>query len=77
MMYFLFSGCIDYPAGGADDFAGVFPSIQDAIAYFAEHPDEWAHIAAFDGRGLTIVCAYGALGEPGRAGVAAWHACTD
>ena len=76
-MYFLFSGSIDYPAGGADDFAGVFPSIQAAKAYFAEHPREWAHIAHFDGERLTIVCAYGPPGNGRREGVANWYDCRD
>ena len=77
MTYLLFSGSDYYPAGGADDFAGAFASIADAKAYFAEHPQEWAHIARFDGERLTIVCAYGTACPPGRPEVTAWHDCTD
>ena len=62
MTYLLFSGSEYYPAGGADDFAGAFPSIEAAKAHFAQHEREWAHIAAFDGRQLEIVCAYGTAG---------------
>jgi hypothetical protein len=77
MTYLLFSGSEYYPAGGADDFAGAFPSIEAAKAYFAEHEREWAHIAAFDGRQLEIVCAYGTAWDPDRPGITAWHDCRD
>ena len=76
MTYLLFSGCDQFPAGGAEDFAGVFPSIELAKAYFAEHQEEWAHIAVFADNRLTIVCAYSSW-EPTQAGVATWHDCKD
>ena len=76
MQYFLFGGCENYPAGGADDFLGTFPTVEAAKAHIAAHPEEWAHIARFrDGR-LSIVCAYGTTWET-REGVLAWHDCKD
>ena len=77
MPYLLFCGSVDYPAGGADDFAGAFETIAEAKAYFAGHPAEWAHIASFDGARMTIECAYGEAGEPGRSGVLSWQDCRD
>ncbi len=77
MTYLLFCGNVDYPAGGADDYAGAFPTITAAKAYFADHPAEWAHSATFDGSHLQIVCAYGAGGEQGRTAATDWHDCHD
>ena len=77
MTYLLFCGNVDYPAGGADDYAGAFTTITEAKAYFADHPAEWAHIATFDGSHLQIVCAYGAGGEQGRTAATDWHDCHD
>ena len=77
MPYLLFCGAVDYPAGGADDFAGAFATVAAAKAYFAAHPAEWAHIATFDGVQMTIVCAYSAGEMTDRIGVANWHDCQD
>ena len=77
MIYFLFSGSEVYPAGGADDFVGVFPSLEAAKAHFSDHPQEWAHIARFDGERLSIVCAFGPSWDSTRADVMAWHDCKD
>jgi hypothetical protein len=77
MQYFLFGGSADYPAGGADDFIGVFPSIEAAKTHFDVHQQEWAHIARFEDNQLKIVCAFGTSYLLGREDVADWHDCKD
>ncbi len=77
MTYLLFCGNVDYPAGGADDYASAFTTITEAKEYFATHSAEWAHIATFDGSHLRIVCAYGAGGAQGRTTATEWHDCHD
>ena len=76
-MYLLFSGADEYPAGGAEDFVGMFTSIQAAKAAFAAQPQDWAHIAVLERTGLSIVCSYGTTWEATQEGRAAWHDCTD
>ena len=77
MTYLLFCGAVNYPAGGADDFAGAFQSLAQAKQFFDDNPAEWAHIATWEDGQMRIVCSYGPGSAPGREGVAAWHDCRD
>ncbi len=67
MKFLLFAGEGYYPRGGADDYQGAFASVDEAkrfvtngLADQMKAKDgwgtlDWAHIAAFDGKDLTVI----------------------
>lgn len=44
-MYILFAGDQYYPAGGAEDFVGVYDTVDEAKTVVAKDAPDWAHIA--------------------------------
>lgn len=75
MAYALFAGEDYYPAGGMDDFVGVFESVEAARARFSQGneperynetiPFDWAHIV--DTATFTKVLVWAVVVEPKRA----------
>ena len=58
MKYLLFAGDDYYPAGGMDDFRGVFDSVQLAKEHQETNGWNWAHVAMLDETGLRVVERY-------------------
>lgn len=64
MIYVLFSGKTYYADGGAKDFVGVFPTLEEArvgaqvevLRLYSEWDTDyyWWHIASFDGTTLEV-----------------------
>jgi len=66
MAYALFAGASYYPAGGMDDLAGIFDSIEAARFAFAQADDcDWGHIV--DTATFKTVLVWAVVSESKRA----------